>query len=52
MTVFYDYEAQDDDEVSLKEGDIVDLIKEGVLHFKKLLTRVICSLKMKAAGGQ
>ena len=29
MKVLYDYEAQDLDELTIKEGELIDLVKEG-----------------------
>ena len=54
MKVLYDYEAQDLDELTIKEGDLIDLVKEG------LVLLVHCSLppspqffppQMRAGGG-
>ena len=30
VKVLYDYEAQDLDELTIKEGDLIDLVKEGL----------------------
>ena len=38
MKVLYDYEAQDMDEISLKEGELIELVKEGPLLLKKCHT--------------
>ena len=36
MKVLYDYEAQDLDELTIKEGELIDLVKEGRnLHLLK-----------------
>ena len=51
MKVLYDYEAQDVDEISLKKGELVELIKEGLLLLKNVMSAILCS-QMRAAGGQ
>lgn len=36
--VIYDYDATDTDELTLKEGDLVELVKKGEIKKKKQLT--------------
>ena len=44
VKVLYDYEAQDLDELTIKEGDLIDLVKEGrVPPLQNLFTLLICS---------
>ena len=44
VRAMYDYEAQDLDEISLQEGEVLELVKEGKrLMATKILTQVIIS---------
>ena len=39
VKALYDYEAQDLDELTIKEGELIDLLKEGIF-LKNLFTRL------------
>ena len=42
MKVLYDYEAQDLDELTIKEGELIDLVKEGLSTRDDRTTQMIC----------
>ena len=48
MKVLYDYEAQDLDELTIKEGELIDLVKEGQF-LKNLLILLIDQLSKKVS---
>ena len=42
VKVLYDYEAQDLDELTIKEGELIDLLKEGRRqHFFKIFSALL-----------